>query len=110
MKEFHINTEIFFGEKALDRLSQLPFDRVLIITDPFVVSSGMITLLTARLDKAHIDYDLFTDVVPDPPVEKVISGVATVMQTKPPLHHLRRRRLCHRYRQGREEVCQAVRR
>ena len=84
MKEFHINTEIFFGEKALDRLSQLPFDRVLIITDPFVVSSGMITLLTARLDKAHIDYDLFTDVVPDPPVEKVISGVATVMQTKPP--------------------------
>ena len=84
MKEFHINTEIFFGEKALDRLSMLPFKNVLIITDPFVVSSGMITLLTARLDKAHIHYDLFTDVVPDPPVDKVISGVATVMQIKPP--------------------------
>ena len=84
MKEFHINTEIFFGEKALDRLSMLPFKNVLIITDPFVVSSGMITLLTTRLDKAHIEYALFTDVVPDPPVEKVISGVATVMQTKPP--------------------------
>ena len=80
MTEFHINTQIFFGEKALDRLSQLPFESVLIITDPFVVSSGMITLLTTRLDKAHIRYDLFTDVVPDPPVEKVISGVATVMQ------------------------------
>ena len=84
MKEFHINTEIFFGENALDRLAMLPYDKVLIISDPFVVSSGMITLLTARLDKAHIDYSLFTDVVPDPPVEKVISGVATVMQLKPP--------------------------
>ena len=84
MKEFHINTEIFFGENALDRLSMLPYSDVLIVSDPFVVSSGMITLLTARLDKAHINYSLFTDVVPDPPVEKVISGVATVMKTKPP--------------------------
>lgn len=84
MKEFHINTQIFFGENALDRLAQLSFDRVLIISDPFVVSSGMITLLTARLDSARIPYELFTDVVPDPPVEKVIAGVAEVMRRKPP--------------------------
>ena len=79
MKDFHINTEIFFGENALDRLSALRFDSALIISDPFVVSSGMITLLTARLDKAHIRYELFTDVVPDPPVEKVIAGVAVAV-------------------------------
>ncbi len=83
MKDFHINTEIFFGENALDRLSALRFDSVLIISDPFVVQSGMITLLTTRLDKARIRYELFTDVVPDPPVEKVIAGVAAVMKTKP---------------------------
>ena len=74
MKDFHINTEIFFGENALDRLSALRFDSALIISDPFVVTSGMITLLTTRLDKAHIRYELFTDVVPDPPVEKVIGA------------------------------------
>ena len=84
MKEFHINTQIFFGESALDRLTELPFSRVLIITDPFVVSSGMITLLTARLDKAGITYELFTDVVPDPPVDKVIAGVASAMKLKAP--------------------------
>ena len=83
MKDFHINTEIFFGENALDRLSALRFDSALIISDPFVVQSGMITLLTTRLDKARIRYELFTDVVPDPPVEKVIAGVAAVMKTKP---------------------------
>ena len=84
MKDFHINTEIFFGENALDRLAALPFDSVLIISDPFVVQSGMISLLTVRLEKAHIRYDFFTDVVPDPPVEKVIAGVAAVMKCKPP--------------------------
>ena len=84
MKEFHINTQIFFGESALDRLSQLPFESVLLIADPFVVSSGMVTLLTDRLRKARIDYELFTDVVPDPPVEKVISGVAAALSGKHP--------------------------
>lgn len=84
MKDFHINTEIFFGENALDRLTQLTFKSVLIITDPFVVNSGMITLLTARLERARIDYQLFTDVVPDPPVEKVISGVAAALSKKHP--------------------------
>ncbi len=84
MKEFHINTEIFFGENALDRLTALDFDSVMLVTDPFVVSSGMITLLTARLDKAGIRYELFTDVVPDPPVDKIIAGVAAVLKTKAP--------------------------
>ncbi len=84
MKQFHINTEIFFGESALDRLYDLNFSSILIITDPFVVSSGMVTLLTNRLDKARIEYDLFTDVVPDPPVEKVISGVAAALSKKYP--------------------------
>ena len=84
MKEFHIKTQIFFGEGALERLSQIQFDRVLIIADPFVVTSGMITLIASRLEKSHIEYDLFSDVVPDPPVEKVIAGVAEVITKRPP--------------------------
>jgi len=84
MKEFHINTEIFFGENALDRLCELTYEYVWIMSDPFVVSSGMIALLTTRLDAARIRYDIFTDVVPDPPVEKVIAGVSEVITKRPP--------------------------
>lgn len=84
MKEFHIKTQIFFGESALERLTQIEYKQVLVIADPFVVSSGMIALITTRLDKAGIKYDLFTDVVPDPPVQKVIAGVAEVMAKRPP--------------------------
>ncbi len=80
MKEFHIGTEIYFGESALDRLSQLNFESVIILADPFVVTSGLIEHVTKRLDNAGIRYALFTDIVPDPPVDKVIAGVAAVLK------------------------------
>ncbi len=80
MKEFHIGTEIYFGESALDRLSELQFESVIILADPFVVTSGLVEHVTKRLDAAHIRYTLFTDIVPDPPVDKVIAGVAAVLK------------------------------
>ncbi|MBQ5362139.1 MAG: iron-containing alcohol dehydrogenase, partial [Clostridia bacterium] len=80
MKEFHIGTQIYFGESALDRLSELQFESVIILADPFVVTSGLIEHVTKRLDAAHIRYTLFTDIVPDPPVDKVIAGVAAVLK------------------------------
>ena len=84
MKEFHIGTQIYFGESALDRLLQIRFDRVILLADPFVVSSGLVKHVTDRLDRAQISYTLFTDIVPDPPVDKVIAGVAQVLQGKYP--------------------------
>lgn len=80
MKEFHIGTQIYFGESALDRLSELDFESVIILADPFVVTSGLVEHVTKRLDAAHIRYTLFTDIVPDPPVDKVIAGVAAVLK------------------------------
>ena len=80
MKEFHIGTQIYFGESALDRLAELQFESVIILADPFVVTSGLVEHVTKRLDAAHIRYTLFTDIVPDPPVDKVIAGVAAVLK------------------------------
>ena len=84
MKEFHIGTQIYFGESALDRLSELDFESVIILADPFVVTSGLVEHVTKRLDAAHIRYTLFTDIVPDPPVDKVIAGVAAVLKGRYP--------------------------
>ena len=47
MKTFEMKPVIHFGENALERLAQLPYKRVLIITDPFVVESKMVDLITA---------------------------------------------------------------
>lgn len=46
MKTFGMKTVIHFGDNALDRLREIPYKRVLIITDPFVVQSKMIDLIT----------------------------------------------------------------
>lgn len=75
MNTFEMKTAIHFGDNALDRLKEIPYKRVLIITDPFVVQSKMIDLITAPLNSAGIEYDIFHDVVPDAPVDKIAEGV-----------------------------------
>ena len=83
MKSFEIKTKIFFGEQALDRLKEIPYKRVLIITDPFVVQSKMIYQITTPIKEAGIEYDIFQEVVPDPPIEKISLGVRKMLEYKP---------------------------
>lgn len=83
MNSFDIKTKIYFGDNALDRLEQLPYSRVLVITDPFIEKSGMLQSVTYRLKNRGIDFDVFTDVVPDPPIEKIIKGVEKVSSYNP---------------------------
>ena len=80
MNTFEMRTAIHFGENALDRLKSIPYKRVLIITDPFVVQSKMIDLITAPLLSAGIEYDIFHDVVPDAPVDKIANGVRKFLE------------------------------
>lgn len=83
MKSFDIRTKIYFGDNALDRLIELSYNKILIITDPFIEKSGMLTLITDRLQQAFIDFDIFSDVVPDPPLEKISNGVKKLIEAKP---------------------------
>ena len=62
MKTFEMKTAIHFGSNALDRLKEIPYKRVLVITDPFVVQSSMIGLITKPLSSGGIEYDIFHDV------------------------------------------------
>lgn len=83
MKKFEVVTDIYFGENALNRLKDLEYKRVFIISDPFVVQSGLIRNVTRPLDQASITYELYTDVVADPTIEKVISGITAVLKENP---------------------------
>lgn len=83
MKKFEIVTQIYFGEQALDRLKSLDAKRILIISDPFAVSSGLIAHLTRRLDQTNIEYEVYDDVVPDPPIDKVVNGVTKTISYRP---------------------------
>ena len=49
MKTFEMKTVIHFGDNALDRLAELPYKKVLVITDPFIAKGEMINLITEPL-------------------------------------------------------------
>ena len=83
MKSFDIKTKIYFGDNALDRLADLPYKKALIITDPFVVKSGMIDMITKPLQAGGKEFDIFCDVVPDAPVGKIAEGVKKFLQYQP---------------------------
>lgn len=83
MKTFGMKTTIYFGENALDRLSQLPYKRVLVITDPFIAKGEMIKMITEPLEKGGHEYEVFHEVVPDAPVNKIAIGVDKMLQYRP---------------------------
>ncbi len=83
MKSFDIKTKIYFGENSLDRLTEYNYKKALIIADPYVVKSGMVHMVASRLTEAGIDYDIFSEVVPDPPISKVALGVQKLTEYSP---------------------------
>ncbi|HBT96418.1 MAG TPA: alcohol dehydrogenase [Desulfobulbaceae bacterium] len=83
MNRFEACPKIFFGEDALDYLLELPPEKMLIVTDPYMVSSGTIKAVTSRLDRNSIEYTIFSEVEPDPSIETVTAGVQVIFRDKP---------------------------
>jgi alcohol dehydrogenase class IV len=62
--------------KAAGLLHRFNLDRPLIVTDPFMVSSGLIARLSGPLAKAGIAFDIFPDTIPEPTDTIVEAGIA----------------------------------
>ncbi len=60
-------------------LAQLGLSRPLVVTDPWMMSSGTVEKLLAPLKAAGISYGVFSDTVPDPTDTAIATGV-TAMQ------------------------------
>jgi alcohol dehydrogenase class IV len=78
MNAFYIQPRVYFGDDALDRLLALQGKRVFVVADPFVVQSGLIAQVTDRLSKCGAEHTVYSDVVPDPPIESVARGVSAL--------------------------------
>lgn len=74
MDKISMKTDIYLGQGALDRLMEWRNQRIFIVTDPFMVKSGMINMLFERLHESNEQY-IFSNIVPDPPIEIVTEGV-----------------------------------
>lgn len=74
MNTFRAKTEIRFGSGALDSLSEFKYDKAAIITDAFMVKSGVADKIAAKLTGCK-DIKVFGDVKPNPPIELVAEGL-----------------------------------
>ena len=83
MKSFDIKTKIYFGDQALDRLTEIPYSKVLIITDPFMAQSSSLNLILDPLKKGNKQFDIFKEVVPDAPIDKISEGVKKMLEYRP---------------------------
>lgn len=81
MENFYIKTHIYFGKGSLQRLLEVQNKRVFIVTDPFMVSSGMINTITENLQSNEVT--VFSDIVPDPPIELVVKGIDAIQKANP---------------------------
>lgn len=73
MKEFSINTNVYFGEGSLDRLNEIKNKRVLIICDKFMETSGVAAKIQGKLVDCEVA--IYSDIVPDPSVEVIAAGI-----------------------------------
>lgn len=82
MDNFSIRTKIYFGDDVLDHLGELDCKKALIVTDPFIVTSGLLDMIVHPLENAKIDFEIFSDVVPDPPITKIVLGVKELLTSQ----------------------------
>ena len=66
--------------KLPEVLAQLGLSRPLVVTDPFMVSSGLLDRALSPLRAAGITAGVFSDTVPDPTDTVIETGVAVLKQ------------------------------
>lgn len=75
----------YFGRGAIanipTEISKRGIKKAFIVTDPALTNNGTAARITDLLDEAGIEWDIFSDVVPNPPVEKVQAGLAAFKES-----------------------------
>lgn len=75
----------YFGRGAIanipHEINKRGITKAFIVTDPALVNNGTVTRITDLLNEANIAWDVFSDVVPNPPVEKVQAGLSAFRES-----------------------------
>ena len=79
MTKFVLNETSYFGKGARAELEteikERGFKKVLVVTDKSLFEVGVTSKVTEVLDNAGIEYDIYSDVKPNPTIKNVLDGV-----------------------------------
>lgn len=81
MERFSLRPKLYFGPDALGALKELAGKRVLVVTDSFLASSGLLERVLVHL--TDCDVTVFDRVTPDPSVDLVARGVQVLREVQP---------------------------
>lgn len=80
-----LNETAWFGRGALNEIvpeiQRRGWHKALIVTDTTLVACGVVAKLTEKLERAHLPYQVFDAVVPNPTIGVVQQGVAAFHQS-----------------------------
>lgn len=82
MEKYSSLTRIYMGKDALEAAVGKA-QKVFLVSDPFMVSSGKISYVTNFLDSKNIQYTVFSDIQSDPDIETVAAGMARIIEFQP---------------------------
>jgi alcohol dehydrogenase class IV len=85
MDRFVIKPEIYYGTGAIEYLTTLNNEKALIITDIVTVQSGLSEQLTNILKSSVYDYDVFSDIRPEPAIDIIAQAISRMNNIKPDL-------------------------
>lgn len=85
-KKFVLNETSYFGMGAREVLAEeikaRGFKKVLVVTDKALFECGVTSKVTDELDKAQIEYSVYSDVRPNPTKKNVWDGVKACKEAK----------------------------
>lgn len=74
------NQTAYFGAGSVevipDELARRGFTKAFVVSDGVLVQTGVTGRVTGLLDAAGVPYEVYSDVLPNPPIENVQAGVA----------------------------------
>ncbi|UUI03819.1 iron-containing alcohol dehydrogenase [Oceanobacillus jeddahense] len=83
MKKVAFQTDIYYGKNALDYLKTIHKQRIFIVLDPFLQETKILEKIEDYLSTGNNTWQLFAEVVPDPPIENVTAGVEAMRDFEP---------------------------
>ncbi len=81
MEIFVVKPTVYFGADAMNALQKLAGKRIMVVTDAFLASSGLLNHVLQQLGNGTVT--VFDQVTPDPSLELVARGVQQLWECQP---------------------------
>ena len=81
MEQFGLRTRIIMGD-GLDSLTA-GMKKAFVVTDSFMAQSGKVSYVTDKLNRAGVEWQVFSDIAGEPDIGMVTAGTAKITEFDP---------------------------